>query len=255
MQKNVILVEGISEQLLIPEFSKLLGIELEDKHIAIINIGGRYFDHFLKLFSSANPNAISKKIACITDVDPTRCGKSDGAKSEVCYPYELDRDNSQYDYKACSNNAINSHEGGTQIPNIQMFSQTKGKGKTFEYELALANPSNTSLIIDDQSNKEELEKLMKAFTENKSLDDMCNLLRASDENTRIIEGVKNAPEDWSDADKKKHLIASRYLNSIDKGTYAYSLMQLFKKENPNDPVISLEVPEYIKSAIAWVVND
>ena len=45
-----LLVEGISEQLLVPEFAKILNRDITDCHVSVINIAGRYFDYFLKLF-------------------------------------------------------------------------------------------------------------------------------------------------------------------------------------------------------------
>ncbi|WP_347839955.1 AAA family ATPase [uncultured Draconibacterium sp.] len=69
--KSVVFVEGITEQLLLPVFAEYNGESLESEHVSVINIGGRYFNHFLKLFDSTKPYAINKKVACITDLDPT----------------------------------------------------------------------------------------------------------------------------------------------------------------------------------------
>lgn len=48
--RKVILVEGISEQLLIPEFFKIIYNEsLEQKGISLINVGSTAFEHFLRI--------------------------------------------------------------------------------------------------------------------------------------------------------------------------------------------------------------
>lgn len=65
--QKVILVEGLAEQLLLSILARYEGFSLEENHVAIVNVGGRFFDHFLYLFSSTNPYSVIKKIACITD--------------------------------------------------------------------------------------------------------------------------------------------------------------------------------------------
>ena len=70
--QKILFVEGIAEQLLMSIFARYLGKSLEDYHVAVVNVGGRYFTHFLHLFDSNNSNTILKKVACITDIDPER---------------------------------------------------------------------------------------------------------------------------------------------------------------------------------------
>ena len=69
---GVILVEGISETLLLPVFSKIMGNEydIEKKGIEIVNLGGVAFEHFAKLFNSENPSErLSSRCAILTDDD------------------------------------------------------------------------------------------------------------------------------------------------------------------------------------------
>lgn len=253
--KSVILVEGIAEQLLLPEFSACLNKRLDDGHVAVINIGGRYFNHFLKLFSPSNAYAINKKIACITDLDPMRREKADGHQYEVCYPYELDKDTVQYEYQRSSNEIIAQYSNPPVASNIKAFAQEPGKGKTFEYDLALSNPDNPLILINDMTNKDELERLIQAYKDNKSLDAMLALLRSNNkENERIKASLVDADQaSWSEQEKKKHLIASRYLSSVDKGAHAFSLAVNFKQRNPTTNAPLLNVPAYISNAIDWVL--
>ena len=44
--EKVIFVEGIAEQLLLHIFADYLNKPLEKNHVAVINVGGRYFNHF-----------------------------------------------------------------------------------------------------------------------------------------------------------------------------------------------------------------
>ena len=70
--EKIIFVEGLAEQLLLNIFAEYLGKSLEKNHVAVINVGGRYFEHFLHLFDSNNKGAIDRKVSCITDLDPVR---------------------------------------------------------------------------------------------------------------------------------------------------------------------------------------
>jgi putative ATP-dependent endonuclease of OLD family len=71
--KAVILVEGISEALLLPRFSDLLGKEeynLEKNGIEVVNIGGVSFEPFAKLFNSnEKEESLGVRCAIITDDD------------------------------------------------------------------------------------------------------------------------------------------------------------------------------------------
>jgi len=70
--KGVILVEGISEALLLPVFADIMGekYNLDKNGIEVINIGGVAFEPFAKLFNSEDPNErLSVNCAIITDND------------------------------------------------------------------------------------------------------------------------------------------------------------------------------------------
>lgn len=49
---KLIFVEGIAEELLLPVFARYLNKNLTDEHVLVVNMGGRYFNHFLKLFDT-----------------------------------------------------------------------------------------------------------------------------------------------------------------------------------------------------------
>ncbi len=58
--QKVLFVEGIAEQLLLSIFANYMGKSLENHHVAVINVAGRYFAHFLYLFDSLKENTIPK---------------------------------------------------------------------------------------------------------------------------------------------------------------------------------------------------
>ena len=248
---KVILVEGIAEQLLLSIFADYIGISLEENHVAVINVGGRYFEHFLKLFDNKNPNAIDRKVACITDRDPER-KELPGGKYGKAYPFEYNIDSSKYEYK--QNTYLDKYLKATDS-NIRTFTQDEKFGKTFEYDLVLYNPGLKILLTDSISNKEELGKLMDCYNNEESIENLKLLLHKSDENKRIISGIDDEKLDWSDNDKRKAIIASRYLNSVGKGENALELAYALKNNLDNkdtEEYYDFIVPEYIQEAIRWV---
>jgi putative ATP-dependent endonuclease of OLD family len=69
---GVILVEGISEALLLPIFSRMIGEEynIEKKGIELVNLNGIAFEHFAKLFNSDDPKSrLNCRCAILTDDD------------------------------------------------------------------------------------------------------------------------------------------------------------------------------------------
>lgn len=247
--QKVILVEGIAEQLLMSILAQYESKSLEDNHIAVINVGGRHFDYFLHLFDSTQPNTIPKKIACITDRDPESKKKTED-KFKRCYPYEFNLDSTTYDYQS---NPNATKYPVTTHPNIAFFSQDVIKGKTLEYDLVTHNPALELLITDSTSNPQEIKDLMKLFVDGNSISDFHLKLRACKENKRIKDSITAST--WDEIDKKKAIIASRYLNSVGKGENAlelsYVLQQNLEKLGTADYKAFL-VPEYIKLAIDWI---
>jgi len=250
--KKVIFVEGLAEQLLMSIFAKYENESLEDNHVAVINVGGRFFDHFLYLFDSEQPNTIHKQIICITDRDPERREKG-ASNFKRCYPYEYDADIGLYDYQI---NLSAIKYPMTVHPNITFFCQDVIKGKTLEYDLILHNPNLELLITDSMVSQKEIRNLMGFYTEGKPISDYLNELRSSKENIRISESIV-ANTTWIEDDKKIAIIASRYLNSVGKGENAlelsYKLTENLEKRGEPD-YEEFIVPDYIKQVIKLICH-
>ncbi|MGO9315800.1 MAG: ATP-dependent nuclease [Syntrophobacteraceae bacterium] len=87
---GVILVEGISEALLIPVFSEIIGSDysIEKKGIELVNLNGVAFEHFGKLFNSDDPKMrLNCRCAILTDDDRTGGG---GISSRAAKAQELE---------------------------------------------------------------------------------------------------------------------------------------------------------------------
>lgn len=249
--RNIILVEGIAEQILIPTLGRYIGKDIEDTHTVVINVGGRYFDHFLKLFDSNNAHTIHKTVACITDQDPSRKKKGINEKHKKCYPFELNQDNANYEYKISGDSPIAHY---ATHPNIRFFSQDAFFGKTLEYELMFSNPSCEMLITDSVSNQAELTAISTHIAKGEKVTDVvtANTMHKSDENTRITDSLLNCNSaGWDEPAKMKALLAARYLNSLSKGGNALEIAAKLEDNLQSQTPISFVVPTYLKDAIIW----
>ncbi len=92
---------------------------------------------------------------------------------------------------------------------------------------------------------------MEYYSQAKNSQDLLNRLSMSKEHQRIIESI-NANTSLPDDEKKKAIIASRYLNSVGKGENAlelcYVLQDNLDKKGTTD-YKDFNVPTYIKNAI------
>lgn len=242
--KRVVFVEGISEQLLLPIFANYLKSDLVDSHVAVINIGGRYFTHFLKLFDmDRSQYAINKRVAVITDLDPVRKEKKvKGAKFNSCYPFELNKD-SNYEYKSASNNITDLYSDKSK--NICVFTQSKNSGCTFEYELLLHNSQCKELIVSSIANGDVMKKLMEDYS--KTFDELISFVGDSKECIRIIDGLKESKN-------KDHLIAALYLNFVNKAESAQEIAEILydKISDYQNGSFVFNIPPYIEEAIKWI---
>lgn len=242
--EKIIFVEGITEQLLVPVFAEYMGKSLEKNHVAVINVGGKYFDHFLKLFNPSNEYSIKRKISFIKDIDPMK-KKINGTQWKACYPYEIGLDTNKYNYKY---NYV--YPDGLEEDNgyIKGLSQEK-YSKTFEYQLALDNPTHL-ILTESIANKDELKYFVNEM-DNAKLTDFLERLRDSNENEVIKKAIVDSR--WREQNKLKAIFASRYLNSISKGEYALDLAVKLTENLKNRKKI-LCIPKYISDAIHWVCD-
>jgi len=68
--KRVVLVEGISEALLLPVLAKTMGYDLDKSAVEVVNVGGTAFQPFAKLFNSEDAGKrLGVRCALITDGD------------------------------------------------------------------------------------------------------------------------------------------------------------------------------------------
>jgi putative ATP-dependent endonuclease of OLD family len=128
--KGVILVEGISEALLIPMLAKRLGHDLAKSHVSVIPICGVAFETFKKLL---NPSALGIPVAIVTDADPPVVhGKSWNEDAPA-------KEGSAFKLCARTTNLINAFSGHLVV---RVFHSQV----TLEYDLAEAGDDNSNVM-------------------------------------------------------------------------------------------------------------
>lgn len=244
---RLIFVEGVAEELLLPVFARYLNKNLTDEHVLVVNMGGRYFNHFLKLFDTRNSYTINKKIVCLTDIDPCRKKKGTDEDYEACYPYEYNIDSDNYDYK---HHADTEETQYAAHPNIRFYRQDATYGKTLEYDIMRENPDCELLLTHSVSNLKEI----KAMMAEQDINRMMTKMRNSEANTRIKSSIEAS--EWTDEEKRKALLASRYLNSVSKGSNALELnvALMANLEKLEADRKEFHVPQYIVDALTWLLS-
>ena len=246
---QLILIEGLAEQMLIPQFMKADTSNIQNRHISIINLSGRYFIPFLRMFdTNKNPNtAIYKQIACLTDLDPVQ-----GKQNKSCPPiFQAEPDNKNPNIESIK--ALKS-------ANIKVFSQDEdsdyksNEGWTFEYQLYMDNPDLMPLIFHDSMRYcDAWENLKKMSIENLSIEKISNTFQ--NERSKQIDGIlkenhnANDLSEITDSKLIKLYIGTMFLYSIkDKGLYAQELSEEISSGK------SITVPKYIKKCFKWMAD-
>ncbi|MCQ2336046.1 MAG: AAA family ATPase [Paludibacteraceae bacterium] len=244
---KLIFVEGIAEELLLPVFARYMNKNLTDEHVLVVNMGGRYFNHFLKLFDTYNPYTINKKVVCLTDIDPCRKKKNFDEDFESCYPYEYNMDTVQYEYKHHADTEDTQYR---DHPNIRFYRQDDIYGKTLEYDIMRENPDCELLLTKSVSNVKEIKSMMAE----PEVNNMMSKMRNSETNTRIKTSI--CASRWTNEEKRKALLASRYLNSVSKGGNALELniALMDNLEKPAADRKEFHVPQYIVEALTWLLS-
>lgn len=116
--EGVILVEGIAEQLLLPELATRLQLSLSERGVQVVSVDGLAFAPFAKLFSE---KGLARRCAIVSDSDPS-----------------LDEDGKEIPRSATADYLVNLESKQHKVHLAQ---------KTFEWDLAHANHETPELIL------------------------------------------------------------------------------------------------------------
>lgn len=225
--KSVLLVEGMAELILLPLLAEREGFDLDKHHVSLIRADALTFKHFVKLYGAGiqedkNKFALQKRVACVIDTDPIKIEKKKENEKQrrswkKCWPFELNSDLLNYDYKSQSGALKNLLDQIIKSPNVNIFYK-KAKGKTFEYDLAWENYQSEWLF---------------------------------DETVELVEIPELIQSDWTDEDKERAKKASSFLLFAEnqKGELAFNLSTMLE-EKKNE----INVPIHLKNAFKWVCH-
>lgn len=172
---GVILVEGISESLLLPVFSKILGeggkYDIENEGVELVNLNGVAFSHFANMFNNEDDNK-NLKTRCSLITDDDRADESDEIASRAKAAKDLER------------------------KNLKVFLAER----TFEFELFIAgnkdilieifremHPVAAGRIVENADVKIHAANFLEKVISNKAKSELAHRLAvklASDENVR-----------------------------------------------------------------------
>jgi putative ATP-dependent endonuclease of OLD family len=228
--KSVIFVEGITEKLVIPVLADIsLERPLERSLVCVVDVGGKTFKHFIKLFGAGvsedrKQYALTRRVACITDTDPSKKEKNkQNSRYTSCYPFEIDLESGKYEYKSIADHIEKLESQVKDSPNVKIFYRKDKRGKTFEYDLAYDNPDSDLLQTQPTSSCDK----------------------------EIVDSIEQCK--WKPEEIKRAKYALSYAKGISKGENAFILAQNLKLSLATEP--QFVVPEHILEAVLWVCSD
>jgi putative ATP-dependent endonuclease of OLD family len=257
--KGIIFVEGIAEQLLIPCLAEYIGAPLEEKHVAVIAVGGSTFKHFLPIFGATTAQetrryAIDRPVSCIVDGDPM-LRRNNQSRRTRCWPYQIDyscgaancygvsRIQDQTQFFPVSSIVKNLEKTSHECPNIRISFGPK----TLEYDLAAVNVCSTMLTAAIPT---EFREKLSDMANNADVQHM-ELQGLLDEDTLTALAFLNEDPDT----KKAAAFATYYLACVkeNKGEHAFDLAHILKDNllKPESERNSLKIPTHVEEAISW----
>ncbi|MCY1160530.1 DNA replication and repair protein RecF [compost metagenome] len=246
---GVILVEGIAEQMIIPELAKRVLKDkeinnIEDYGVSVINLNGIYFNHFMRLYCNITgvPDVqedqvglnIPIRCAGITDLDPeqhfykeeivkdSKTGEEE--KKQVKYDHKPPSEKNKIEGK---NHALKLVKSINSSEHARLF---VAGYKTLEYDLAMeeCNAKVMAQILFDlwPKNGDVKKGLQKIFN-----DDYSKITheQKADHALEILKRVDN--------------------DNIGKGYFAQVLA-----DKISSGAVVLKVPQYIEDTILWACS-
>lgn len=246
---GVILVEGIAEQMIIPELAKTVLKDkeinnIEDYGVSVINLNGIYFNHFMRLYCNITgvPDVqedqvglnIPIRCAGITDLDPDQTYYEENTFLDPETGKEIVK-KITYDYKPHKGNILEGKNHALKLVdsiNTSDFARLfVAKFKTLEYDLAM-----------ESSNAKEIAKVLIELWPSKTGDVKKGLQVIIDDNYSEITHEQKANHAFE-------ILKRVDDRNIGKGYFAQVLADKISSKE-----IKLQVPQYLEDAILWACS-
>lgn len=231
---GILMIEGISEELLFSVFADIIEFKIEEKDIEIVQTGTSFYPYLLAFNSTSQNKKIEKNISICTDDDRY----TDSKKPDYSF-YNLLAEN--YMKLDELHSRILAGAESTRISNINAFKNGLAQiklckaYKTFEYEISFANIAEEKTKIADNL-------LFKYLLANQP-----------DKYSEIEKYITTLNDKLSDKEKQKLAILTWKAlptKSIFAQDFAYYLSQNLDKAKK-----SFNVPQYIKDAFYHFKED
>ena len=232
--KGCLLVEGISEALMMNKFSELVGANLSDNQIEVVNLEGTAFVQFELLFNSSDPTRrLPMKLAIITDADQF----TDSKKAD----WNIDNlitDN----YKKLNElrlNIMNSPKNG-RIQNLNNAKNGQSciliceGDKTLEYQICIANVADTKLSVTESS----LFSYLKDYNENNV--------------NKVVAYMDTLGDRVFTKEEQINIALLMWKCMPGKSEFAQDFIQYLDELKINGQDIVFKVPTYMKNAIDFL---
>jgi putative ATP-dependent endonuclease of OLD family len=224
--RGVLIVEGAGEELLLPTISRLLNRDFSDYGVSIVNVGGKGFSRYARIFLRQDNKPMGVQISCITDRDirPDQYA-SFVEKSGGTVPAQ-NRRNWKLESEVSS-----KPERETKDQDVRTFLSNQW---TLEYDLAFYG-------LGDSSMAQCLFRAMSRTTTSKFLVDKAG---------RIEEAVKKF-----DDITMRAIRFHQYFGSYSKAIFAQALAGELATEFSNKPdQLRKCLPPYLVAAIEYVTE-
>ncbi|MFC4478978.1 ATP-dependent nuclease [Flavobacterium chungangensis] len=250
-----ILVEGISEALLLPVFASIMGKDynLDKNGIEIVNINGVAFEPFANLFNSKDEKQrLSTFCAIITDDDRSIIK----AGNFISKTETIKKDQAQEIFDGLKTLGI--IDQNNRIIGFNPADSIKIKGYETKEDFIKDVLTAKFNVISDRAKKAQKLAAENLHVELAEHTFEYELITASADNAKIIAEVYNGMHsaNYVDAAADRFLLAADILKKLksnkDKSELAESLSYAFDM-HPNLRKLFI-IPEYLQKSIKWVID-
>jgi putative ATP-dependent endonuclease of OLD family len=246
--KGVIIVEGDAENILLPTLARLIGRDLRQYGVSIVNVGGTGLRRYGRIFIRADTSSegiIGTPVACIADLDvmpdcaPSIVGKL--AAGEQLPPKSKRRWSVKSDYAGDLASRREEIRSKSSAQNVETFVADEW---TLEYDLAFAGLAEELWIAarlasrDDRINDRKTRRWREVKAARKSFLELCGKTESGEERATYVYAcfAEGAPK----------AVAAQYLAEI--------LEWKFHRNRLTELTLRDKLPKYIVRAIAHVTS-
>lgn len=234
--KGVLIVEGVSEALLLPTLAKLINRPLSKYGVSIVDVGTRGLSRYSQIFQRTDDRKMIVKVACVTDRDIP----PNEAKEYLKPGRKTKKDYKDDEIKEILNKKKHRDGGG-----VKTFISDHW---TLEYDLALCGLG------------EEMHVAVTLAKKSKEKDKEGEVLDKA-EQEKLMEEAYNEYKEWRDNGNSDETIASWIYKPLSKNyaskpETAQFLAQILEEncEQKNPSELRKKLPPYLVNAIEYVTN-